>query len=85
MITEEHTLKEGYAVVLIQFAERRVQLRHYSSEMLEDATRYYSEVEKSINDENAAVVVDVVELRSGKLCGGNFRVADFLKRATMST
>ena len=57
MITEEHTLKEGYAVVLIQFAERRVQLRHYSSEMLEDATRYYSEVEKSINDENAAVVL----------------------------
>lgn len=57
MITEEHTLKEGYAVILIQFAEKRVQLRHYPSGKLEDATRYYSEVEKSINDENSAVVL----------------------------
>ena len=56
-ITEEHTLKEGYAVILIQFTEKRVQLRHYPSTKLEDATRYYSEVEKSIDDENSAVVL----------------------------
>ena len=57
MITEEHTLKEGYAVILIQFTEKRVQLRHYPSAKLADATTYYSEVEKSINDENSAVVL----------------------------
>ena len=56
-ITEEHTLKEGYAVILIQFTEKRVQLRHFPSENLEDATKYYGEVEKSINDELSAVVL----------------------------
>ena len=38
-ISEEHTLREGYAVILIQFAEKRAQLRHFSSEKLEDATK----------------------------------------------
>ena len=56
-ITEEHTLKEGYAVILIQFIEKSVQLRHFPSERLEDATKYYGEVEKSINDDSSAVVL----------------------------
>ena len=56
-ITEMHTLEEGYAVILIMFNEKRVQLRHYPSEKLEDATKYYSEVEKSIDEENSAVVL----------------------------
>ncbi len=56
-ITEEHTLKEGYAVLLILFSEKRVQLRHFQSGQLDEATKYYSEVEKSINDENSAVVL----------------------------
>ena len=59
-ITEEHTLKEGYAVLLIQFAERRVQLRHFPSKELDDATKYYSEVEKSIDNANSAVVLVAV-------------------------
>ena len=59
-ITEEHTLKEGYAVLLIQFAEKRVQLRHFLSKELDDATKYYSEVEKSIDNENSAVVLVAV-------------------------
>lgn len=59
-ITEEHTLKEGYAVLLIQFAEKRVQLRHFLSEELDDATKYYSEVEKSIDNANSAVVLVAV-------------------------
>ena len=59
-ISEEHTLKEGYAVLLIQFAEKRVQLRHFQSDKLEDATKYYSEVEKSIDDSNSAVVLVAV-------------------------
>lgn len=59
-ITEQHSLKGGYAVILIQFDEKRVQLRHYNPEALEEATRYYSEVEKSIADENSAVVLVAV-------------------------
>lgn len=59
-ISEEHTLHEGYAVLLIQFAEKRVQLRHFQSAKFEDATKYYSEVEKSIDDSNAAVVLVAV-------------------------
>ena len=56
-ISEEHTLRGGFAVLLIQFAEKRVQLRHFQSDNLEDATKYYSEVEKSIYDQNSAVVL----------------------------
>ena len=56
-ITELHSLKMGYAVVYIQFDEKRVQLRHFDTDALETATLYYSEVEKSINDKNAAVVL----------------------------
>ena len=56
-ITEEQTLKEGYAVILIQFAEKRVQLRHFQTNQLDEATKYYSEVEKSVADENSAVVL----------------------------
>ena len=59
-ISEEHTLQEGYAVLLIQFAEKRLQLRHFQSEKLEDATKYYSEVEKSIDNSNSAVVLVAV-------------------------
>ena len=56
-ITDEHALKMGYAVVLIQFEEKMVQLRHYNADALEEATKYYSEVEKTIKDDNAAVVL----------------------------
>lgn len=56
-ITEEHTIEEGYAVVLIQFDEKRAQLRHFQSEELENATKYYSEVEKSIDNTNSSVVL----------------------------
>lgn len=56
-ISEEHTLRGGFAVLLIQFAEKRVQLRHFQSDNLEDAIKYYSEVEKSINAQNSAVVL----------------------------
>ena len=56
-ISEEHTLRGGFAILLIQFAEKRVQLRHFKSDNLEDATKYYSEVEKSIYDQNSAVVL----------------------------
>ena len=56
-ISEEHTLRGGFAVLLIQFAEKRVQLRHFQSDNLEDAIKYYSEVEKSIYDQNSAVVL----------------------------
>ncbi len=66
-ITEQHSLQAGYAVIFIQFDEKRVQLRHYGSDALEDATNYYSEVEKSINDANSAVVLvsvsDMKELK----------------------
>ncbi len=56
-ISEEYNLQAGYAVIFIQFAERSVQLRHYRSDALEEATRYYSDVEKSINDATSAVVL----------------------------
>ena len=56
-ISEKHTLKGGYAVLLIQFTEKRVQLKHFQSDKLEEATKYYSEAEKSIDDSNSAVVL----------------------------
>lgn len=56
-ISEKHTLKGGFAVLLIQFAEKRVQLKHFQSDKLEEATNYYSEVEKNIDDLNSAVVL----------------------------
>ena len=66
-ITEQHALQVGYAVVFIQFADKIVQLRHYGVDALEEATSYYSEVEKSVNDENSAVVLvsvsDMKELK----------------------
>lgn len=54
---EKHNLKIGYAVIMIQFDEKMVQLRHYAEDEFETATQYYSDVEKSINDKNAAVVL----------------------------
>lgn len=59
-ITDEHTLREGYAVIYIRFAERKVQLRHFPSEKPDDATMYYAEVEKSVIDDSAAVVLVAV-------------------------
>lgn len=56
-IMEVHTKKEGYVVLLIQFAEKRVQLKHFPSENLEEAAHYYAEVEKSIDEGNSAVVL----------------------------
>lgn len=56
-ITEQHSIRIGYAVIFIQFDEKRVQLRHYRPAALEEATAYYAEVEKSINDANSAVVL----------------------------
>lgn len=65
--TEQHSLKIGYAVLFIQFDEKRVQLRYYHADALEEATKYYSEVEKSINESNSAVVLvsvsDMKELK----------------------
>ena len=66
-IAERHFTDIGYAVVLIQFAEKTVQLRYYKSEALEEATTYYTEAEKSINNGDAAVVLvsvsDMKELK----------------------
>lgn len=59
-ITEQHSLAMGYAVIYIHFVDRIVQLRHYSNGELESASRYYSEVEKSINNIEAAVVLVAV-------------------------
>lgn len=56
-ITEQHSLAVGYAVIYIHFVEKKVQLRHYSNEELEAAARYYADVEKSINNKEAAVVL----------------------------
>lgn len=54
---EKHDLKIGYVVILIQFDEKKVQLRHFAEDVYEMATQYYSDVEKSINDKSAAVVL----------------------------
>ena len=56
-ITDKHTLNEGYAVILIQFSDKFVQLRHFKSDELDRATQYYADVEKSIDNANAAVVL----------------------------
>ncbi len=66
-ITEQHSLAMGYAVIYIRFNEKMVQLRHYPSNGLEDATKYYSDVEKTIDNSEAAVVLvsvsDMKELK----------------------
>ena len=56
-ITEQHSLAAGYAVIFIHFVEKKVQLRHYSNDDLDAAAKYYSDVEKSINNNEAAVVL----------------------------
>ena len=56
-ITEQHSLSLGYAVIYIHFDDKTVQLRHFSPEALDEATKYYSEVEKSVVDANSAVVL----------------------------
>lgn len=66
-ITEKHSLKNGYAVIFIQFDEKKVQLRHYDLDAFDEATQYYSDVEKSIKEDNSAVVLvsvsDMKELK----------------------
>lgn len=66
-VMEKHELRQGYAVIFIQFLEKMVQLRHYKAEDFEKATQYYAEVEKTINDANSAVVLvsvsDMKELK----------------------
>ena len=66
-ITEKHSLKSGYAVIFIQFDEKKVQLRHYDLDAFDEATQYYSDVEKSIKEDNSAVVLvsvsDMKELK----------------------
>ncbi|MBP5571909.1 MAG: RelA/SpoT domain-containing protein [Bacteroidales bacterium] len=66
-ITEQHSLAMGYAVIYNRFREKMVQLRHYPSDGLEDATKYYSDVEKTIDNSEAAVVLvsvsDMKELK----------------------
>lgn len=56
-ITEQHSLAIGYAVIFIHFVDKIVQLRHYRNEDLDSASKYYSDVEKSINNNEAAVVL----------------------------
>lgn len=66
-VMERHELRQGYAVIFIQFLEKMVQLRHYRTEDLEKATQYYAEAERTINDANSAVVLvsvsDMKELK----------------------
>ena len=50
----------GYAEIFNHFVDKIVQLRHYSNEELEAAVKYYSDVEKSINNNEAAVVLVAV-------------------------
>lgn len=82
-ITEKHSLQMGYAVIFIQFDERQVQLRHFAQEALEEATKYYYEVEKTVSDDHSAVVLvsvsDMKELQEAYpsyfLNAGEFIVA----------
>ena len=67
-ITDQHLPATGYAVIFIAFEEKNVQLRYYAVNALEEATNYYSDVEKSIKNNEAAVVLvsvsDMKELRA---------------------
>lgn len=66
-ITEKHSLAAGYAVIFIRFAEKLVQLRHYPSDGLDEATKYYADVEKTIdNNEAAVVLVSVSDMKELK-------------------
>lgn len=56
-IASKRALGKGYAVLLIQFAEKTVRFHHFKNEELEQANALYSKLESSVEKESGAVVL----------------------------
>ena len=66
-LTETKSFTGGYVLLVIDYEEKRVRIRHFKQEETDSANEQYAEIEKNINREKGAVVLvavsDVRELR----------------------
>lgn len=66
-LTEENSFIGGYALILIEYNDRKVSLRHFTPEDKDIANSIYAKTESEIDKEKAAVVLvsvaDINELR----------------------
>lgn len=66
-LTERHSFTGGYVLLVIDYIEKRVRIRHFKQDETDMANEQYAQIEKSINKEQGAVVLvavsDVKELR----------------------
>lgn len=66
-LTEENSFNGGYALILIEYNDKKVSLRHFTPEEKDIANIIYAKTESEINKEEAAVVLvsvaDINELR----------------------
>ncbi|MCQ2058850.1 MAG: RelA/SpoT domain-containing protein [Bacteroidaceae bacterium] len=59
-LTVSKSFNGGYALILIDYNEKKTQLRHFSQEQKDEANDIYSKIESEIKKEEAAVVLVVV-------------------------
>lgn len=66
-LTETKSFTGGYVLMVIDYDEKKVRIRHFKQEETDNANEQYAEIEKNINKEKGAVVLvavsDVRELR----------------------
>ena len=66
-LTEQQSFSGGYVLLVINYDEKKVGIRHFKQEEKENANEQYSQIEKNIDRAKAAVVFvavsDVKELR----------------------
>lgn len=65
--TEQQSFSGGYVLLLIDYNEKRVSIRHFNQDETNLANEQYAQIEKSIDKEKGAIVLvavtDVKELR----------------------
>ena len=66
-LTERQSFTGGYVLLVIDYNEKKVRIRHFKQDETDMANEQYAQIEKSINKEQGAVVLvavsDVKELR----------------------
>ena len=50
-------MNQGFAVLLIQFDDKKVSVKHFPSSQLDEANAMYSQVESTIDKHHSAVVM----------------------------
>ena len=66
-LTEQQSFTGGYVLLVINYEEKRVRIRHFKQDEKDSANEQYSQIENRVNKEKEAVVLvavsDVKELR----------------------